>query len=57
MDPEFVSFLSEHKNLTRRFFLRLGAAGAAALQSLPIFAEENGRDPALQKKSASSRVG
>ena len=50
MDPEFASFLSKHKNLTRRFFLRLGAAGAAALQSLPIFAEEKGRDPALQKK-------
>ncbi len=50
MDPEFASFLSEHKNLTRRFFLRLGAAGMAAMHSLPIFAAEKERGPALQDK-------
>lgn len=48
--PELSSFLTEHKDLSRRFFLRLGAAGVAAIHSLPIFAEEKKRDPALQKK-------
>ena len=50
MDPEFNSFLTEHKNLTRRFFIRLGAAGVAAMHSLPIFADEKERAPALQNK-------
>ena len=48
--PELSSFLTEHKDLSRRFFLRLGAAGVAAIHSLPIFAEEKKRDRALQKK-------
>ncbi|MEE3054613.1 MAG: molybdopterin-dependent oxidoreductase [Planctomycetota bacterium] len=50
MKPELSSFLTEHKDLSRRFFLRLGAAGVAAIHSLPIFAEEKKRDLALQKK-------
>ena len=50
MKPELSSFLTEHKDLSRRFFLRLGAAGVAAIHSLPIFAEEKKRDRALQKK-------
>ena len=48
--PELSSFLTEHKDLSRRFFLRLGAAGVAAIHSLPIFSEEKKRDLALQKK-------
>ena len=48
--PELSSFLTEHKDLSRRFFLRLGAAGVAAIHSLPIFAEEKKRARALQKK-------
>ena len=50
MDTELASFLKEHKDLTRRFFLRLGAAGAAGLRSLPVFASEKDRDPALERK-------
>ena len=50
MDPEFKSFLTEHKSLTRRFFIRLGAVGVAAMHSLPIFAEEKERQDALQNK-------
>ena len=50
MKPELSSFLTEHKDLSRRFFLRLGAAGVAAIHSLPIFSEEKKRDLALQKK-------
>lgn len=52
MDNHFNDFIAEHLNLTRRYFLRLGAAGAAAMHSLPVFAIESGRDPALQKKIA-----
>lgn len=50
MDPEITSLLTEHKNLTRRFFMRLGAAGIAAMHSLPVFAGEKERHPALQEK-------
>lgn len=32
--------LDEHRRLTRRYFLSLGAVGAAALQSSPLFANE-----------------
>ena len=50
MDIELASFLKEHKDLTRRFFLRFGAAAAAGLRSLPVFASEKDRDPALERK-------
>jgi DMSO/TMAO reductase YedYZ molybdopterin-dependent catalytic subunit len=49
MNPELSSFFADHTDLTRRYFLRCGAAGAAALSSLPLFAKEAERDPALQK--------
>lgn len=38
MKPELNDFLTEHRDVTRRYFLRLGSAGAAALASLPLFA-------------------
>jgi len=50
MDIELVAFLKEHKSLTRRFFLRLGAAGATGLSSLPMFATEKDQDPVLERK-------
>ena len=49
MASEFDPFVEEHLQLTRRYFLRFGTAGVAALYALPIFAETNERDPALQK--------
>jgi DMSO/TMAO reductase YedYZ molybdopterin-dependent catalytic subunit len=49
MHPELTDFLSEHSSLTRRYFLRCGTAGMAAMCALPVFATEGERDPALQK--------
>ena len=49
MNPALTDFLAEHTNLTRRYFLRCGTAGVAALGALPIFANAGERDPALQK--------
>ncbi len=42
-------FVTEHKHLTRRFFLCSGVAGLVAMKSLPLFAETSERDPALQQ--------
>lgn len=42
-------FLAEHIELSRRYFLRCGATGLAALCALPLLASEDARDPALQK--------
>ncbi|MEK6249654.1 MAG: molybdopterin-dependent oxidoreductase, partial [Planctomycetales bacterium] len=52
-------FLAEHTNVTRRFFLRCGTVGVAAMGSLPMFANgedanggdaiESSHDSALQK--------
>src|SRR5690349_4779616 len=42
-------FLGEHRQLTRRFFLRLGAAGATALNLLPLSARAKPPAPALAK--------
>ncbi|MAG93465.1 MAG: hypothetical protein CMJ48_06925 [Planctomycetaceae bacterium] len=43
-------FLHEHSSLTRRYFLRCGAAGVVALGALPLSAEQKERDPKLQTK-------
>ena len=43
------NFLNEHDAVTRRFFLRCGAAGIAAASAMPVFAEEVDRAPELQK--------
>jgi len=37
----------EHVNVTRRFFLQIGAAGAAALNIAPSWGQENKSEPAL----------
>lgn len=42
------SFLVEHAALTRRYFLGLGAAGAAAVAELPATHAADARDPRLQ---------
>ncbi len=49
MKPELADFLAEHTSLTRRYFLRCGTAGVAAMCTLPMFARGGERDPALQK--------
>jgi DMSO/TMAO reductase YedYZ molybdopterin-dependent catalytic subunit len=49
MNSELANFLDEHAALTRRYFLRCGTAGFAALGSLPLFADSRTRDPQLQK--------
>ncbi len=49
MTTELSSFVREHVELTRRYFLRCGAAGVAALQAWPLLADEPQRDPRLQK--------
>ncbi len=40
-----IDFLSEHRRATRRYFLRHGAVGAAALQLLPFQRDGWGDDP------------
>ena len=50
MDTELASFIREHKDLTRRFFLRLGAVGASSFSALPLFCSDDGQDPALDRK-------
>ena len=42
-------FLAQHGQLTRRFFLSLGAAGTAAISTLPLSAAAPTRDPKLQE--------
>src|SRR5438105_6556703 len=42
-------FLSEHQQLTRRHFMRLGAAGAAALGLWPLTADAAPAAPELSK--------
>ncbi|HJN13140.1 MAG TPA: molybdopterin-dependent oxidoreductase [Pirellulaceae bacterium] len=49
MNPDLAAFLAEHASLTRRFFLRSGAAGVAAMSALPLLARGGERSPALQK--------
>jgi hypothetical protein len=42
-------FLCEHRRLTRRYFLRLGAAGAAALKFWPLNVSAGPPAPVLAK--------
>jgi len=49
MNPESADFLAQHTSLTRRFFLRCGMAGVAAMSALPLLARGAERDSALQK--------
>jgi len=49
MNSHIASFLAEHSLLSRRYFLRCGTVGLAALSTLPSFAAGSERDPALQK--------
>ena len=48
MNPELAAFLAEHTSLTRRYFLRCGTVGVAAMSALPMLAKGAERDPALQ---------
>ncbi len=48
-NPPPIDFLTRHRHLTRRYFLRFGAAGMAAMSALPLFAASSKRDPVLQK--------
>lgn len=49
MNAELSRFVQQHAALTRRYFLRCGVAGLAAFRALPLLADENKRDPRLQK--------
>ena len=49
MKPECTGFLAAHMSLTRRYFLRCGTAGVAAMSALPLLASGGERDRALQK--------
>ena len=49
---ELQHFLAEHRRLTRRFFMGLGAAGTAALASLPRMGQAEPTSPALAKAIA-----
>jgi DMSO/TMAO reductase YedYZ molybdopterin-dependent catalytic subunit len=49
MPPDFNEFLAEHSSLTRRYFLRFGTAGVAAMGALPVIAKEGEYDPELAK--------
>jgi DMSO/TMAO reductase YedYZ molybdopterin-dependent catalytic subunit len=40
MNPSTERLIRDHVSLSRRYFLSLGAAGAAALQSLPLLADD-----------------
>lgn len=48
MPTPLSQFLAEHGQLTRRFFLSLGAAGTAALSTLPLAGQTSPRDPKIQ---------
>jgi DMSO/TMAO reductase YedYZ molybdopterin-dependent catalytic subunit len=45
----FQQFLDEHRRLTRRYFVRLGAAGIAAAGALPLVGRAAERAPKLAK--------
>jgi len=49
MSRGLEGFLAEHVSLSRRFFLRAGASGLAALGTWPLLAEKSARDPRLQE--------
>lgn len=50
MSSEFDRFFDEHIKLTRRYFLRYGTTGLAALGAIPALAREISREPVLQEK-------
>jgi DMSO/TMAO reductase YedYZ molybdopterin-dependent catalytic subunit len=52
MNSEFADFLSEHTNLTRRYFLRFGTAGVAAMSTLPLFGKDSEQPDLLEKEIA-----
>ena len=47
-DSQLADFLREHETLTRRFLLRCGAAGVAALCALPSISKADEQDPELE---------
>ena len=49
MDTRTANFLLEHASASRRYFLQFGAAGMAALSSVPLLASSDERDPVLEK--------
>jgi DMSO/TMAO reductase YedYZ molybdopterin-dependent catalytic subunit len=48
MHPELDHFIAQHSSLTRRYFLRQGSAGLAALAALPSLVQAGDRNPMLQ---------
>ena len=52
MNSPLERFLAEHVEVTRRWFLQAGAAGAAALSSWPLHAAERDLAPELQEAIA-----
>jgi DMSO/TMAO reductase YedYZ molybdopterin-dependent catalytic subunit len=48
MTRVFDDFLAQHTSLTRRFFLRCGVAGVAAMGALPLFARGAEREASLE---------
>jgi hypothetical protein len=49
MKAKLESFVAEHVELSRRYFLRSGAAGVAALGAWPLAAHEPSTDPGLRE--------
>lgn len=52
MNQDRARFLAEHRDVSRRYFLRLGAAGAAALGLLPIAAAADEKSQAAAPELA-----
>jgi DMSO/TMAO reductase YedYZ molybdopterin-dependent catalytic subunit len=52
MKPQLHDFLAEHTRLTRRYFLRCGTLGVAAIGAMPTLAQGAEQDQALQKALA-----
>jgi DMSO/TMAO reductase YedYZ molybdopterin-dependent catalytic subunit len=49
MNDSLERFLTEHSELTRRWFLKAGAAGAVAMSAWPLNATESERSPELEE--------
>lgn len=49
MKSNLTKFLAEHRSVTRRYFLRCGTVGVAAMGRLPMFARAGEREPALRE--------
>ena len=52
MPNDIPSFLDQHRRVTRRWLLQAGAMGAAAMESSPLWAEEQPRSPELREAIA-----